>query len=150
METSDLAEKRSFKTAFEKQRCLVVADGFFEWKKEGSVKKPHYIRLKSGTPFGFAGLYNVWKSPEGEQITTSTIITTDANELIKPIHDRMPVILPEKHFEQWLDRTFKDTASLKKFLLPYPATKMKAYRVSTVVSSSRNDVPECVEPLKKK
>ena len=106
--------------------------------------------MKDESPFMFAGLFSVWKDAEEKEFPSYTIITTSPNELVGEIHDRMPVILPEKEFERWLDRDFKDTATLKKILVSYPAKKMKAYRVSTVVSSSRNDVPECVEPLKKK
>jgi len=98
----------------------------------------------------FAGLFSVWKDSEGKEFPSYTIITTIPNELVGEIHDRMPVILHKKNFEEWLDRNIKDTVSLKKLFLPYPAKEMKAYRVSTVVSSSRNDVPECIEPLEKK
>jgi len=88
-----VADKPTFKDAFRNQRCLVVADGFYEWVQNGKIRQPVYIRLKSQTPVGFAGLYSVWRSPEGEDICTCTIITTDANELLRPIHDRMPVII---------------------------------------------------------
>ena len=88
-----VSEKPSFKNAFKKSRCLIVADGFYEWQKCGKVKKPFYFSLKSGKPFGFAGLYESWRSPDYQQINTCTIITTDSNELIMPVHDRMPVIL---------------------------------------------------------
>ena len=157
-----LDQSKLYTTYFKGSRCLIPADGFYEWKKTAVTKEirgaerqviekqPMCIRMKDESPFMFAGLFSVWKDSEGKEFPSYTIITTVPNELVGDIHDRMPVILTEKHFEQWLDRAFKDTASLKKFLLPYPAAKMKAYRVSTVVSPSRNDVPECVEPLKKK
>ena len=142
-----LAEKRSFKTAFEKQRCLVVADGFFEWKKEGAVKKPYYIRLKSGKPFGFAGLYNVWTSPDGEKITTSTIITTDANELLQPIHNRMPVITPVDKYDEWLDPSINDKDILTPILKPFPSDEMEFYRVTSKMSSVKNNNPENIKQM---
>jgi putative SOS response-associated peptidase YedK len=157
-----LDQSKLYNAYFKGSRCLIPADGFYEWKKatvtkevrgaEQQVieKQPMCIRMKDELPFIFAGLFSVWKDPEGKEFPSYTIITTIPNELVGEIHDRMPVILHEKDFEEWLDRNMKDTASLKKLLLPYPAKEMKAYRVSTVVSSSRNDVPECVEPLDKK
>lgn len=137
-----LAEKISFKTAFEKQRCLVVADGFFEWKKEGTLKKPFYIRLRSGKPFGFAGLYNVWTSPEGEKITTSTIITTAANELIQPIHDRMPVITPEDKYNLWLNPAVHEKDVLAQVLKPFSSVAMELYPVT----SNKYNRPENIRP----
>lgn len=157
-----LDQSKLYSTYFKGSRCLIPADGFYEWKKAAVAKEvrgttrqviekqPMCIRMKDESPFMFAGLFSVWKDPEGKEFPSYTIITTTPNELVGEIHDRMPVILPEKHFEEWLDRERKDTAPLKKLLLPYPAKKMKAYRVSTVVSSSRNDVPECVEPIGEK
>src|SRR5574337_1109557 len=124
-----LSEKSSFKTAFEKQRCLVIADGFFEWKKEGAAKKPYYIRLKSRQPIGFAGLYNVWSSPEGEEILTSTIITTNANELVRPFHDRMPAITPPEKYDLWLDTSIHDKDKLNPILKPFPSEKMELYPI---------------------
>jgi len=141
-----LAEKRSFKTAFEKQRCLVVADGFYEWKKEGAIKKPFYIRLKSGRPFGFAGLYNIWTSPEGEQLTTSTIITTTANEIIQPIHDRMPVITPDDKYNLWLDPAVHDKDVLAPVLGPFPSEHMERYRVTSKMNSFKYNRPENIKP----
>ena len=142
-----LAEKRSFKTAFEKQRCLVVADGFYEWRKEGTGKKPFYIRLKSGKPFGFAGLYNVWKSPEGEQITTSTIITTDANELVRPIHNRMPVITSPDRYGLWLDPSVHEKDLLMPVLTPVASEEMEMYRVTPKMNSVKYNDPENVKAI---
>jgi len=155
-----LDQSKLYSTYFKGSRCLIPADGFYEWKKSAVTKEvrgaerqviekqPMCIRMKDESPFMFAGLFSVWKDPEGKEFPSYTIITTEPNELVGKIHDRMPVILHEKNFEAWLDRDMKDTAAFKKFLSPYPAAKMKAYRVSTVVSSSRNDVPECIKPLK--
>jgi putative SOS response-associated peptidase YedK len=141
-----LAEKQSFKAAFEKQRCLVIADGFYEWKKEGAIKKPYYFRLKSGMPFGFAGLFNVWTSPEGERITTSTIITTDANELVRPIHDRMPAIVPVDQYTRWLDPSLHESKILSQVLKPYPSEEMECYSVTPKMNSVKYNDPENIKP----
>jgi putative SOS response-associated peptidase YedK len=117
-------KKPSFRDAFKKRRCLIVADGFYEWKKEGKSKVPLYFYLKSGRPFGFAGLYETWTSPGKKEISTCAIITTDANELIKPIHDRMPVILPKDKERVWLDSDVVDASLLLSILKPYPASEM--------------------------
>ena len=117
-------KKPSFRDAFKKRRCLIIADGFYEWKKEGKSKAPLYYYFKSGRPFGFAGLYETWTSPDRKQINTCTIITTDANELIKPIHDRMPVILSHDQEKIWLDSDMADVAGLLSILKPYPAEEM--------------------------
>jgi putative SOS response-associated peptidase YedK len=142
-----VADKPSFRSAFQNQRCLVVADGFYEWKKEGTHKRPFYIRLKSGKPFGLAGLYNVWKSPEGEQICTSTIITTDANEIIQPLHDRMPVILSPDAYDLWLDPNIHDKALLQNILKSYPSEKLEVYEVTPKVNSPKNNAPENIQKL---
>ncbi len=117
-------QKPSFRDAFKKRRCLIVADGFYEWKKEGPKKMPLYYYLKSGQPFGFAGLYETWLSPDKKEINTCTIITTDANELIAPVHDRMPVILSPEREKIWLESNAADVAALKSILKPYPAEEM--------------------------
>jgi putative SOS response-associated peptidase YedK len=141
------AGSRAFKSAFEKQRCLVVADGFYEWRKEGKTRRPFYIRLKSHKPFGFAGLYNVWKSPDGEPLTTSTIMTTDANELIRSIHDRMPVITPADKYDIWLDPKVHDSSALLGVLHPYPPGEMELFPVTPKVNSFKYNSPESIEPL---
>lgn len=119
-----IGEKPSFRTALEKRRCLIIADGFYEWKHEGKKKMPLYFYLRSGKPFGLAGLYETWISPDKKQINTCTIITTDANELIKPIHDRMPVIVPGELEQAWLNEKNEDKTDLISILKPYPAKKM--------------------------
>ncbi len=119
-----LAEKPSFKQAFKKRRCLIPVDGFYEWQKMGKGKQPLCVSLKSGRPFGLAGLYETWVSPEKGRIHTCTIITTDANELIRPIHDRMPVILPKDKEAAWLDPCNENLAGLSSLLKPYPADEM--------------------------
>ncbi|MBA2875267.1 SOS response-associated peptidase [Thermaerobacillus caldiproteolyticus] len=139
-------EKASFKHAFKKRRCLILADGFYEWKKEGNKKIPHRFTLKSERPFAFAGLWEKWDK-HGDSMYTCTIITTKANELVKEVHERMPVILPKEWEEVWLDPAIDDTEYLKSLLRPYPAEEMKMYRVSTAVNSAKNDVEECVKPI---
>lgn len=143
-----VADKPSFRQAFQNQRCLVVADGFYEWKKEGTTKKPFYIRLKSGEPIGFAGLYNVWKSPEGEQICTSTIITTDANEIVQPLHDRMPAIASPDAYDLWLDPAIHDRALLQNILKPCPSEALDIYEVTSKVNSPKNNSPENIQKMK--
>ena len=145
-----LAEKQSFKKAFQRRRCLVVADGFYEWQKTGEKKsdkkQPFYIRLKSGKPFGFAGL---WERNEkiGEPIESCTIITTTPNELMVGLHDRMPVIIPPEQYRLWLDPEVQDDLRLQHLLQPFPSDEMTAYPVSTLVGSPKNDLPQCIEPL---
>ena len=117
-------QKPSFRDAFRKRRCLIVADGFYEWKKEEGKKIPLYYYLKSGRPFGFAGLYETWISPDKKEINTCTIITTAANELIAPVHDRMPVILSNEQERVWLDSGKIDVPGLLSILKPYPAEEM--------------------------
>ena len=142
-----VAEKPSFKKAFQKQRCLVLADGFFEWKKEGKNKKPYLIRLKSEKPFAMAGLYNKWISPEGEEICTNTIITTESNDLIRPIHERMPVILPQEKYADWLRNDIDDPVLLAKMLRPYPSDELEMYEVTSKVNSPAVNTPEIIERL---
>jgi putative SOS response-associated peptidase YedK len=142
-----VTEKASYRNAFKKRRCLVVADGFYEWQQMGETRRPVYIRLKSGKPFGFAGLYEVWQPPEGEAITTCTIITTEANDLMKPIHARMPVIIPRAQQDQWLDPSMGDRGQLLDMLKPYPAAEMEAYPVSKQVNSPSHNSPDCIKRL---
>jgi putative SOS response-associated peptidase YedK len=142
-----VAEKPSFRRALQKRRCLVLADGFYEWHKEGKKKTPLFITLKSREPFGFAGLWETWKSPTGEVIHSCTIITTTPNALMESIHNRMPVILPREAETQWLDRTVEDPQSLLSLLTPHPAAEMEAYAVSPLVNSPRNDTSACIEPI---
>jgi putative SOS response-associated peptidase YedK len=121
-ETIDV--KPSFRNAFSKRRCLIVADGFYEWKKDGTKKVPLYFHLKSKEPFGLAGLYETWTSPDKKEIRSCAIITTEANKLIAPIHDRMPVIVPKKHEQVWISDSMENRAMLLSILKPYPAEEM--------------------------
>ena len=131
------AEKPSFKNSLRRRRCLILADGFFEWSKSssGGGKTPHYITLKDQSPFAFAGLWDLWQSPEGEILKTACILTTSPNELVKPIHDRMPVILPPDRYRPWLKAGEGAPEEFLPLLLPYPAELMQAYPVSSFVNS---------------
>jgi putative SOS response-associated peptidase YedK len=146
--TETLAEKPSFRSAYKYHRCLIFADGFFEWQAFSgtSGKIPHHIRLKSGKPFAFAGLWEHWQSPDGSEIKSATIITTSPNELMTPIHNRMPVILQHEAYSRWLDPTPLSPVDLNSLLIPYPAGEMIAYPVSTLVNSPANDLPEVLVP----
>ncbi len=141
-----VAEKPSFRTAFKRRRCLVLADGFYEWRKEGKAKQPYYIRMKDQAPIAFAGLWEHWKK-NGLDIESCTIITTSANQLMSQLHDRMPVILSGKDIDTWLDPTINDAETLQPMLDPYPSEEMEAYPVSTLVNSPKNESSECVEPI---
>jgi putative SOS response-associated peptidase YedK len=147
-----LDEKPAFRAAFKRRRCAVLADGFFEWQKieEGqrTLKRPYHIRLASGKPFAFAGLWEMWKSSEGEDVRTCTIVTGEPNSLMQPIHDRMPVILDAESMWEWLDPD-ATPVGLRALLEPYPADQMEAYVVSTLVNKPENDVPECIAPMSK-
>ena len=119
-----IAEKPSFKDAFQKRRCMIVADGFYEWQKIGRIKKPLRFSLKSGEPFGLAGLYETWISPEQKPVNTCTIITTEPNDLLRPIHDRMPVIVPKEQEAVWIDPDNHNQKELLSILKPYPSDEM--------------------------
>jgi len=138
-------EKPSFRGPFRRQRALVPADGFYEWKKEGSGKRPFALRLASREPFAMAGLWDRWKTPEGGELLSFTILTTAANEVASAVHDRMPVILPREAEAMWLDPT-ESEAALKSLLVPY-AGEMEAVSLGTAVNNPRNDGPELLTPV---
>ena len=144
-----LASKRSFKTPYRRRRCLVLADGFYEWRKEPGrkTKTPMYIRLASGEPFAFAGLWESWRAPNDETILSCAIITTRPNALVAKIHNRMPVILAPEAYDVWLDPGEKGPEELDPWLGPYPAAQMMAFAVSTFVNNPRNDAPDCIMPV---
>jgi putative SOS response-associated peptidase YedK len=141
-----VAEKPSFRSAFKQRRCLIPASGYYEWEKRGTGRKqPHFIRPRDGGLFAFAGLWERWHDPRGEVVETSTILTTEANELMRPLHDRMPVILDPAVDALWLDAgAAADT--LHALLVPYPGEKMEAFPVSSWVSDSKHEGPRCSEP----
>jgi putative SOS response-associated peptidase YedK len=142
------SSKPSFRAAFRKRRCLVLADGFYEWRAEPGqkTKTPIYIRMKSEEPFAFAGLWEQWEGPDPKPVLSSVIITTPPNALIKPIHDRMPAILAREDHEAWLDSDHVNKEQAQTLLKPYPADQMKAHPVSTIVNSPTNEVPDCIKP----
>ncbi len=142
-----VTEKPSFRTAFRHRRCLVVADGFYEWQRQERKKQPFYFRLQDGKPFAFAGLWEHWEAPDGELIESCTILTTAANELLRPIHDRMPVILDRKDYDLWLDPTVQKIEPLQHVLRPYQSEAMISYQVSTAVNNPANNSPECINSL---
>jgi putative SOS response-associated peptidase YedK len=141
-----VAEKPSFKHPIRRKRCLIVADGFYEWRKEGKQKVPMYIFLKDQKPFVFAGLWDTWTAPDGKKVATCTIITTEPNTFMERIHNRMPVILPKHHIDTWLDRSIDNEQEVLPLLKPYPEKEMDAYEVSRFVNSPKNNSPECIKP----
>jgi putative SOS response-associated peptidase YedK len=161
-----LAEKSAFRNAFESRRCLIPADGFFEWKtifpeapqqslfggepqpsKEKPRKQPYHFTMRNGAPFAFAGLWEKWSDPQQRLVESFTIITTEPNELMAELHDRMPVILHREDYAIWLSRDEQNLIKLGQLLKPYPANEMKKVAVNPVVGNPRNDVPECIEPF---
>lgn len=139
-------QKPSFQRLLKKRRCLIIADGFYEWKQLEDTKQPMRMKLKENDVFAFAGLWDIWKNDE-EVLSTCAIITTEPNEITQDIHNRMPVILQEEEESIWLNRTITDPALLKSLLTPYPSELMEAYAVSTTVNSAQNNGPQCIEPL---
>ena len=139
------ATKPSFRAAFRARRCLILADGFYEWQKIPGGKQPFYIRMQDDAPFAFAGLWEHWQH-EDKTIESCTILTTAANKLMRPLHDRMPVILPRDTYRHWLDPGCDDREMLMQMMRPYPAEDMLAYCVSTLVNKYQNDNAKCVAP----
>lgn len=149
-----LADKSAYKSAFKKRRCLIPADGFFEWRKDPDAgpkakKQPFYIHHPDEEPYAFAGLWEVWRGPERDQepLRSCTIITTDPNEVMAQIHDRMPVILPASKWDLWLDREVDDLDLLGQLLVPAPPEMTVLRPISTAVNNVRNDGPELLEPV---
>jgi putative SOS response-associated peptidase YedK len=141
-----VAEKPSFRSAFRKRRCLIPADGFYEWKKLDGGKQPHFIHLRDEEPFAFAGLWEHWTNPDdGEVIESCTIVTTEANALMRTLHDRMPVILPPADYDRWLDPATQDVEGLKELLRPYSSEEMTAYPISAYVNNPRHEGVKCLE-----
>lgn len=143
-----VAEKPAYRTSFKNKRCLIPADGFFEWKKEGKLKQPFLIHRQDGKPFAFAGLWSIWRDPEkGQPVETFTILTTEANDLLRPLHDRMPVIVDRENFDLWLDPKVGDPEKLQPLLVPHAVEGFEAFPVSRAVNSPANDSPGCIAPL---
>lgn len=145
-----VAEKPSFRAAFKRRRCLILADGFYEWQRQANrkTKQPYYFFLEQHRLFAFAGLWEHWTDPNsGGELRTCTILTTAPNALMEPIHNRMPVILAPEDYETWLDPSYYNPGELEGMLGPYPSEEMDAYAVSTLVNKPQNDVPNCIKPL---
>jgi putative SOS response-associated peptidase YedK len=143
-----VAEKPSFRNAFKRRRCLIVADGFYEWQRLDGQKQPFYFQVHEGNEiFAFAGLWEYWASSTGEEITSCSILTTEANDLMRPIHDRMPVILHATDYDRWLDPTVQQASALQPLLQPYSAEAMSCYPVSTHVNNAKHEDASCIQPL---
>lgn len=144
-ETADV--KPSFRAAFRHRRCLIPADGFYEWQRTGRRKQPHFICLKDRALFAFAGLWEHWESADGSELNSCAILTTEPNALCAQIHNRMPAILPPDAYDRWLDPDNQDAIAIRTMLGPFPAEQMTAYAVSPHVNNPGNDDPRCIEPL---
>jgi len=142
-----VCDKPAFRAAMKRRRCLIPADGFFEWKPVGDRKQPYYIKAKSGEPLAFAGLWETWTGPNGEELDTATIVTTEANRSLRHIHDRMPVIVPPEAFDLWLDSSTVDARTAEAVLRPAPDSLLEAYPVSTAVNRTANDNARLIEPF---
>lgn len=145
-----VADKPSFRTAFKRRRCLIIADGFYEWKKaaaKGAKKQPYYIQMADQSLFGMAGIWEAWQSGDGSYLESCTILTTEPNTLMKPIHHRMPVIVNPQDYELWLDPAVQKGDAVQSLLRPFEAGAMQAYEVSTAVNNPRNETATCIEPL---
>ncbi len=143
-----VAEKPAFRGAFRRRRCLLPADGFYEWQGRGRGKQPYFIRLHDDRLFAFAGLWESWQRPDHSAVESCTLLTTEPNELIRPIHDRMPVILAPEDYRRWLDPSVEEAGQLISLLGSFPSDAMRAHPVGTLVNSPANDEPQCVEPLR--
>jgi len=143
-----ILEKPSFKTSFQRRRCIILADGFYEWKKSNQNKSstPYYFQLRDRSIFAFAGIYDIWHSPEGGELWSGSVITCAANDLVAPIHERMPVILNRETMWNWLDNV--PVEKLIRMMSPYPPDEMIKTEVSTKVNSALFDTPECITPVK--
>ncbi len=144
-----LAEKPSFRNAYKRRRCLILADGFYEWTQNPGekFKTPMFIRMADRKPFAFAGLWEDWHSADGSRILSTTIITTQPNRLLAPIHNRMPVILPVEAYQKWLTSGEVPASQLDPLLRPYNPDLMEAFPVSRLVNRPQNDTPECIRPV---
>jgi putative SOS response-associated peptidase YedK len=140
-------QKPAFRDAFIRGRCLVPASGWYEWKRDGVSKQPFYLRLETGEPFAFAGLFDVWRGEEGKRLVSCTILTTAAPEELRWLHERMPVIMDYDRYDLWLDRSTPDIADLTELLLPYPADELGVYPVSPKVNRAGMDTPELLEAV---
>lgn len=141
-----VAEKPSFRQAIKYRRCLIPASGFFEWRREGDKKVPQYIRLIDSSPMVFAGIWESGKGPDGKPVDSCSILTTTSNDLVAPLHERMPVILHPSEYSHWLDRDQRDPEKLKRLYEPFPTDLMEIYAVSQLVNSTKHEGPDLVVP----
>jgi putative SOS response-associated peptidase YedK len=144
--SESVAEKPAFRTPFKNRRCLVPADGFYEWKRSGRLKQPYFFHMADGRVFAFAGLWDHWVGPDDRTIESVTLLTAEANELVAPVHERMPVILAEQDYDLWLDTTVKKPELLKPLLRAYPAGDMHRYPVSSRVNKPDGSGADLIEP----
>jgi putative SOS response-associated peptidase YedK len=140
-----VTEKPAFREAFKRRRCIIPANGFYEWQRTGGRKQPFFFHMRDDRPFGFAGLWDKWKNDDGEVIESCTILTTEANEVLMPVHDRMPVILAPDDYELWLDEDLRKGSLREELLRPFPAPEIEGYPVSTSINSPRNQGVELIE-----
>jgi putative SOS response-associated peptidase YedK len=141
------AEKPAFRAAMKRRRCLIPADGFYEWQMAGDRKRPFFVHARSGAPLAFAGLWETWSGPNGEELETAAIVTTAANRTLRPIHERMPVIVPPEGFDLWLDGATVDATTASALIAPAPEGLLEAYEISTAVNRTANDNPKLLEPV---
>jgi putative SOS response-associated peptidase YedK len=142
-----VTEKPSFREAFKKRRCIIPADGFYEWQRAGGRKQPYFFQMRDERPFGFAGLWEKWRAEDGQTLETCTILTTEVNEVLRPMHDRMPVILHPEDYELWLREDARRIDSLKELLRPYPSPEMLSHPVSMLVNNTNNVGANLLEPI---
>ncbi len=141
-----VAEKPAYRAAFKQQRCLIAADGFYEWQRMGKSRQPYFIRMHDDRPFGFAGLWESWQAPDSSRIESCTILTTEPNDLLRPIHNRMPVIVGPDQYDAWLDPAAPKPDLLESLGRPHPSDSMTAIAVGKYVNSPAHDDPKCIEP----
>ena len=142
-----VAEKPAYRAAFRRRRCLVPADGFYEWQRIGRRKQPYFIHMRDDGPFALAGLWESWEGPDNSLIESFTVVTTEPNRVVEPIHNRMPVILDQSDYDLWLDSATEDAQVLAPLLVPYPAESMESYPVSSQVNNPAHEDPSCVEAI---
>jgi len=142
-----ITEKPSFREAFKRRRCIIPSDGFYEWQRSGGRKQPYFFLMRDEHPFGFAGLWEKWRDADGQALETCTILTTEANEVLRPVHDRMPVILHPDDYELWLGEDARELDLVKEILRPYPGKEMVGYKVSTSINNPYNQGAELIKPM---
>ena len=145
--SESVTEKPAFRHAIKYRRCIIPASGFYEWSHSDSRKQPYYIRMADQTPMCMAGVWESWKAPDGSELETFAILTTAANKLVEPIHDRMPVILHPDRFTLWLSHNMHDPEQLQQLYQPFPAEQLKAFKVPDLVNNPRLDSPACIAPV---